>query len=979
MWLRFAARAVAMWALAAVIQPGVARADVVEYLGRRVTTVSLALEGRPLADARVMTLLQSRVGAVLAAADVRQSIAHLYSTGRFEDIRVRAVADGDGVALTYELTPLRPITAIRFEGGAPGIRENKLRGRVVERFGPSPRPARMREIAAYVTSDLQELGYLRARVSPRTDIAFGSSHAALVLVLAPGDRTHIGRIDVQGETGVPAATLLRELRVSTGDPFQSPKLAARIEHYLSGRRRRGFLAARLDVGTEFTDGDRVVNLKLTSHPGPHVALRFEGDALPADRRDDLVPIARESSADEDLLEDSVNRIREYLRGRGYRDGSVQYAREERDGELIITFTIRRGPQYRVGRIEFAGNASIPLTDLQPHLLVRAGQPFSASAIDADLAKVTDIYRRQGFSAVQTDVTFESQPDVAAAAEVPVAIRIAITENVRTLVSSVHVEGVHAVAETELTGSLGLQPGAPFFVTQMAIDRDVIQSRLANLGYQSATVTTNPRLSADGSRADVLFTVREGPQLFVEHVLIAGNERTKTSTIARELQVKPGDALGLDRVNESQRRLAALGLFRRARITEMGHGDETRRDVLVTVEEAPAATIGFGGGLEVGQFLRTDSSGVPSERLEVAPRGFFEVGRRNLFGKNRSINLFTRVSLGNLSRPQGDPGADFVEYRVLGTFREPRVLRTTADAFLTATVEQQSRTSFNFARRALNGEVVRRLSRAVSVTGSYQIQRTELFDETIDPALTTSVTTVDRVFPQVRLSSFATSVVRDTRDDLTEPSAGEFLSANTQLAGRRIGSEVGFARSFLTAQTFHLLPRARRTVFAASARLGLAAAFPRLTADRDANGNPVVDAQGQPVFVTVRDLPASERFFAGGDTTVRGFALDRLGTPELFDRNGFPTGGGGLVVLNAEARIPLRGGLGAVGFVDAGNVFAQPSKIALSGIRGSVGVGVRYKSPIGPVRVDLGFKLNRTVIASEREPLTALHISLGQAF
>src|SRR5262249_55176272 len=152
----------------------------------------------------------------------------------------------------------------------------------------------------------------------------------------------------------------------------------------------------------------------------------------------------------------------------YRDGSVQYAREERDGELVITFTIRRGPQYRVGRIEFTGNASIPLTDLQPHLLVRTGQPFSVSAIDADRAKVTDIYRRQGFSSVQTDVTFESQSDVAAAAEVPVAIRIAISENVRTLVSSVHVEGVHAVAETELTGSLGLQPGAPFFVTQMAI-------------------------------------------------------------------------------------------------------------------------------------------------------------------------------------------------------------------------------------------------------------------------------------------------------------------------------------------------------------------------------------------------------------------------------------------------------------------------------------------------------------------------------
>jgi outer membrane protein insertion porin family len=154
----------------------------------------------------------------------------------------------------------------------------------------------------------------------------------------------------------------------------------------------------------------------------------------------------------------------------------------------------------------------------------------------------------------------------------------------------------------------------------------------------------------------------------------------------------------------------------------------------------------------------------------------------------------------------------------------------------------------------------------------------------------------------------------------------------------------------------------------------------VTVDRDENGEPVLDSSGQPILVTVRDLPASERFFAGGDTTVRGFALDQLGTPATIDKDGFPTGGGGLVIVNAEARVPLVRGIGVVGFFDAGNVFARTSDIDLTELRGALGFGVRYKSPIGPIRVDLGFKLHRNVIAADRrESLTAIHISLGQAF
>ena len=147
-----------------------------------------------------------------------------------------------------------------------------------------------------------------------------------------------------------------------------------------------------------------------------------------------------------------------------------------------------------------------------------------------------------------------------------------------------------------------------------------------------------------------------------------------------------------------------------------------------------------------------------------------------------------------------------------------------------------------------------------------------------------------------------------------------------------------------------------------------------------DGDAVTAADGSPIVDVVQDLPASERFFAGGETTVRGFALDRLGTDATISPSGFPTGGNGLIVLNAELRAAVIGGIGAVGFVDAGNVFPQATDIRFGRMRVAAGIGLRYQSPVGPIRVDLGFKFDRRELASGGlERRNVLHVSLGQAF
>ncbi len=962
---------------------GAARAAVDEYLGKRIASVRLILEERETTEPALMQVVETQIGRPLSMAEVRESVSHLFSLGRFEDVRVDATLESGGVALRYDLNPIHPVTKIDFAGRltAPGVDTGSLRRAVVDRYGTSPPLGRAAEVARVVTDGLQARGYLHPTVTPRADLEHAPDRATLVLTIDPGPRTTIGTVDIAGPPGVSRAEVLSALRIAPGAAYERDDLAARTARYIEQQRKQRHYEARVVPAVRLTDNDRIANITVAVDPGPPIRVVFNGDPLPADQRDELVPVQREGSADEDLLEDSSNRIEDFLKAQGYRDAVAPHARELSKGELLITFTVKRGRQHRVDRLVVSGNNSVPLSELEPGLRLRTGQPFSDARLEADLSTIEDVYHRRGFATAKAQSSVEPQPAGEGAA-VPVLVNIVVREGPRTMVGEIRFEGNRTIPEATLRTWTRLQAGAPYFDAQVRADRDAVQIHYANLGYPNVSIDVKPNFNADLTRADPVFTVREGPHVVVGHILIVGNLRTSVKTIEHELQIKPGDPLGVEAVNDSQRRLAALGLFRRTRITELGHGNETTRDVLVTVEEAPATTIGGGGGGEVRLRVvrRAEDGGVAAERVEFGPRASFQIGRRNLFGKNRSANLFTSFSLYPRDSPvfAGQPAAPsasgfgFTEYRILGTFREPRVFDTPADLSITGTLEQQIRSSFNFSKRSAGVQVGRRLTREVSVSGNYQIQQTKVFDQSVGE---TDQSLIDRAFPQVRLSSFSGSVIGDTRDDPVNPAAGHYWSGNGQLAPRSLGSEVGFVKSFFTAQLFRTVERTHRIVLAGDARLGLATGFPRDLIRVDTEGHAVTGADGQPIVDVVKDLPASERFFAGGDTTVRGFALDTLGTPGTIV-NGFPLGGNGLVIFNAELRIPIWGPIGGVGFFDTGNVFPRVTDIDLSQLRSAVGGGVR----LGPIRFDIGFKVRRQEIAPGKlEGLTAWHISFGQAF
>jgi outer membrane protein assembly factor BamA len=947
------------------------------YSGRQVTAVRVAIDGVPTTEAALIDLIETRPGGNLTLAAVRESIAHLYSLARFQDVQVEAL-DGSGgaIELRYNLVAIRAVDKVEFRGSL-GLSEGLLRNTVAERFGRTPQPGRAQEVTRELERLYQDRGYFRASIRPGSAELHDPERTILTFDIDAGPQARVGEIAVVGNPRASREELLGRLDVAPGRPYQREQLNARLADYASRLKKRGYLQAEASQTAKFSEDGGVADLTIDVQSGPTVTVTFEGDELPLDRRNELVPFEREGSVDEDLREDAVQRIRDYLYQQGYWKAEVPIPREQRaDDSLTIVFTVRKGPIYRVAPegVQITGNSGMSLEEIRPLLVLRPGDLYIASHLDAIAGALERLYRTRGFRWV--DIKSSEIDAGSDGGNARVRPLIAIVEGPRAVLGEVAVTGTKALGDSEIRRVMQLQTGQPYYEPSITAARDAIQLEYLNLGYSTVQVSIVPALSEDRTRVDLRFEVVEGPQTLVDHVIIVGNTRTSEEIIRREVLLRPGAPLGLTDLLESRRRLSALGLFRRIDVRQLEHGQASRRDVLVTVEEAPATAIGYGGGLEASSVLRAGlDGGGAEERLEFAPRGFFDIGRRNLGGKNRSISLFTRVAV----RPRDEPdnpdldgrGFGLSEYRVVGTYREPSALFWNADLLLTAAAEQGVRSSFNFRRRGVGAELTRRVSRAIRVSGRYSFSTTRTFDERLSDQ---EQATIDRLFPQVRLSAFSGAVSRDTRDDVVEPTAGTLVSGEASAAVRFLGGEVGFVKTYLQGSWFKRLPGERGIVFATRATVGLADGLPREAQPTDDEGRPI---DGPPIVI--EDLPASERFFAGGDTTIRGFAVDSVGTPETITPRGFPRGGNGLLILNAELRIPVWKDFGAALFTDGGNVFERVTDFDASELRGSVGFGVRYRSPIGPVRVDLGFKMDRRLIAGELEKRTALHFSIGQAF
>jgi outer membrane protein insertion porin family len=470
-------------------------------------------------------------------------------------------------------------------------------------------------------------------------------------------------------------------------------------------------------------------------------------------------------------------------------------------------------------------------------------------------------------------------------------------------------------DQETPRELAARPGLPYRVSDVVASREFLLSAWRRAGYLEARVEPDIEMSEDREEVRVRFVVEPGPRTIVGHVVVAGLRETREVAVAREIVLRRGEPFSFERVLESQKRLLSLGIFERVTISELDPTRERRRDVVVTVEEAPRTSVSWGVGYSEQDLLR----------------GSIEVTRRNLRGMGRSASVFVRGS--------------FRGSRFLLNLREPWLFGRPLDSFVTAFWEEEDRITFDYNRKGGIAQVGQKLDPRTTLIYRYLYQDTTVFNIEVPPE------EIDRQFRTYTVSGPAFSVVWDGRDDPLEPRRGAFFASDLGLTSERLGG-TNYVKGYFQAANIHRLRPDLAVVY--SLRLGLAATY----------------GDALPL------IPLPERFFAGGAYGPRGWPVDGVG-PKVVNPDGefFATGGNALLLGGVELRYDVTRSFQLASFLDLGNVFLEVRDLSIADLRKSVGVGVRYLTPIGPIRLDYGHKIHRL----PGESPGRFHLTIGYAF
>jgi outer membrane protein assembly factor BamA len=986
--------------------------------------------------------LAVEIGKPLQRDQVAASIRRLYQTGDYADLRAVVAPEAGGVRLDFVVRESLFIDQVVIEGLKAPPSETSASAAMQLSLGQTYYTTDVDDAINRLTDALHEEGLYQAKVMAERQPHPETHQMDVIVHVESGPRARLRNVELLNNTHYPDAQLLKLFKLKPGSELTIARAQQGTERLRKYLEKRGHLSARVSVRRgEYSAQDNTLPLTLEVTEGPRVLVQVAGAKFSKGMLKKLVPVYQEGSVDTDLLEEGKRNLRERLEREGYFDATVDYVMATREvdekksdwkgSEEVITYTVNRGDRHKLLRIEFEGNRYFSTSLLRSRLNIAPSSfeiraRFSRRLLDSDVLSMKNLYAANGF--LSANVEGRIQDDFGGKRG-DLVIRFVIQEGKQTLVSSLSVEGMKAIPEQEIRSVIGSLPGQPYSDINVATDRDNILALYFNQGFpnaqfswtaepgnspldegKSANETPAKRDSEKAQAAKqkyhieraepmrLVYRIEEGSQIRVRRVLLTGYKRTRSRVIRREVRVKPDQPLREGDVVESQQKLYNLGIFNRVTIEPQNtEGTDPDKDVVVLVEEAKRYTIAYGGGFEV-QRLASSTNPTGGE-LEASPRGILEISKQNLTGRADSLTLKLRGST--------IQGRALLAYSVPDTFNNSNFsLQATAYA-----EKSQDINTFSQTRYEGNLQLTEQISSRASILYRYAFREVKVSNLNIPS---------DEIplFNQPTLvSQFGVTWFRDTRDNPADATKGSFNSADASIADTKIGSSASFARFFFQNSTY--TPIKRGWSFARSTRIGI------LTPYRD-TVSLTFPAPDRAPFPTVIPLP--ERFFAGGGTSLRGIALNQAG-PRDAD-TGFPVGGQAVMIFNQELRFPLKlpfvgTGLGGTLFYDGGNTYSRLTRMTfrwsppdpvfktaypgyppgrfnptqcvenctneLNYFSHTIGVGLRYATPVGPIRVDVGYALNRpefvipckngAVLCQEgtRLPKIQIFFNLGSSF
>jgi outer membrane protein insertion porin family len=825
---------------------------------------------------------------------------------------------------------------------------------------------------------LEDNGYYGVTVTPELNKHAQIQQVDIVFRIDAGRGARIGRILVRGNPGYSPEEVQKIAKLKSGDEANAPKVARALERLRKNYQKKQRLEAQVAlVDRVYHPDTNRVDYVFYIERGATVDIRLEGASLRKGLLKKYIPVYEENAVDDDLLNEGRRNLRDYFQTKGYFDVDIDFYQQTKDAHRNIIYDVNKGEQHKLVDVDVEGNRYFStavirelLTIKPAGFLLRHGL-FSQAMLGRDVDSIKNLYRNNGFRniAVNTNVQDNYKGEKG-----DIRVVIHIEEGPQTLVSSLTIEGNSAVSDEEIRlEMINLKEGQPFSDATLAADRDLVLTEYFSRGFPNAQFEYSAsERSADPPRMDVIYKITEGAQVFVDKVLISGLNHTKPWVVTRELDIHDGDPLNQSAMLTTQSRLYDLGIFNQADIAVQNpDGQAPAKNVLLQMVEARRYTFNYGVGLEI-QTGASQGSAQPQGRTGLSPRVSFDVTRLNFLGRNHTITFKTRFGR--------------LQQRALLSYEAPWFWNKPNWRLTYTTLYDDTRDVRTFTAQRLEGSVQaeQKWSRASTFFYRFTYRRVKVDANSlaIDPNL------IPLLSKPVRVGMPSFTFLHDTRDDPTDSHRGSYNALDLGASSGIFGSEASFSRALLVNSTYHRL-HAGKWVLARSTRIGVERPF------------------GNSTFI-----PLPERFYAGGGNSHRGFALNQAGPRDL--ETGFPLGGEAMFVNQIELRfeplqLPFLGdNLSPVLFHDMGNVFESAGQIFRSLLKVSqssksqceqvpsstcdfrymghaVGAGFRYRTPIGPVRVDIGYNLNPATFPVNRENRFEnlrrfnFYFSIGQTF
>jgi outer membrane protein assembly complex protein YaeT len=651
--------------------------------------------------------------------------------------------------------------------------------------------------------------------------------------------------------------------------------------------------------------------------------------------DELTAFEKQGQRRSDV-DDAAFQMELAYRKNGYAFAAVDYQIEQIAGELVVTFTVNEGPRVIVQKIEITGNDAFDMQTLLPFFEEGKSGFFGQGKllfIKSNIESALSQIRDFYISQGYRDAVVGDAQYSFTDDRSEATVTVSIEEGIRYVVHDIIFRGdLTPEAVDTLKKSRQELIGQPYFSRR----RLILQSRLleiyGNLGYPNAVVEVKEQKGTEPGMVILAAEITQGPRVTISEILIRGNDNTKKKFIRNRLRLKPGDQYSLERQQRSFRELYKTGLFSKVDLHLEKQEGTDRWPLVVEVTEAPAKELYFEPGWGSYELLRLKA-------------GFRE---KNLFGTGRIFGLEATASLKAQS--------------LVASLSDPWFLNTDIKADLPVYYSRREEPSFT--RKDLGGSLLfsKKLTSRLNGTGGYGFRMTDVSD--IDPDIEGADAPTDYDY-----ASLKAQTTYDSRDDLLFPSRGYRSFISAEYADSFLGSEITLAR--LTGGVRYFIPLTKSTILGMRYRTGLI-------------------IPGRDDFI----VPIAERFFNGGENTVRSFKQSELGPK---DEDGNPVGGLAYNVINIELRQRLIGNLTGSLFFDYGNVspnrtreesgkppYDNKSDIMsdtfdqyFKDFRPGVGFGLQYQLPVGPARVDFAFNPDRD--SDRDEDFFVFHFSVGMAF